>query len=168
MSYRGTFQSLTPFRFAFGNIVILLLLSSSTKHVKTALYVFRAKLEWHEYVKALTAWTKREGMKVDLQMDNFQVTNFVTVTSSCFNSFWWFFLKKPTKTNTALQHFWTALKPLMQGPIETTKLEGLWFGTGIQAEGELYKKEGLVGGRQTAAGLRCGHVVDLHVFERQK
>lgn len=40
-------------------------------------------------------------------------------------------------------------------------MEGLWFGAGTQAEGGLQKKESTVGGRQDAAVLRCGHMVDF-------
>lgn len=44
LSYLGNFESLMPFRFAFGNIVILLLIFFSLKHVKNAVYIFRAKI----------------------------------------------------------------------------------------------------------------------------
>lgn len=61
-----------------------------------------------------------------------------------------------------------ALKPLMQSPIKSIKLEVLWFGTGIQAKGELHEKEWPVGWRQNAAALRFDYNVDLDVFEGQK
>jgi len=89
----------------------------------------------------------------------------IPVTGSCFNSGWFFLLKKP---NTALQHFWTALKPLLQGPIKVIKMEGLRFGTSIRAKGELQKKERAGEGRENAAGLSCGHTVGPGVAEGQE
>lgn len=57
----------------------------------------------------------------------------------------------------------------MQCPTKPIKLEVLWFGTGIQAKGELHEKERRpVGWRQNAAALGCDYKVDLDVFEGQK
>lgn len=56
----------------------------------------------------------------------------------------------------------------MKSSIKSIKLEVLWFGTGIQAKGELHEKEWPVGWRQNAAALRCDYKVDLDVFEGQK
>lgn len=63
--------------------------------------------------------------------------------------------------NTSLQHFRTALKPSMQGPIKAIKMERLWFGSRIQAKGELQEKESTVGGRQDAAVLKCDRIADF-------
>lgn len=53
-------------------IVALLLVSFSVKHIKNDLQ--GKKRECHEYIRAVSLWTKRNCMKPALQRDHVQIT----------------------------------------------------------------------------------------------